>query len=110
MVSSFLTNTLGTDDQVLDGHVLGLAQPARLAEGEGEQRVAEVFQPGGGGLRRQIAGGVGPLGAVAQQHHAQQPLARLAAAARRPAPPRWRSAVPRACRAVRSCRPRRRTS
>ena len=69
----------GVGDQVLDGHVLGLAQPARLAQREREHRIAEVFQPGGGGLRRQIAGGVRPLGAVAQQHHAQQPLARLAA-------------------------------
>ncbi len=38
-----------------------------------------MFQPGGGGLRRQIAGGVRPLRAVAQQHDAQEPLARLAA-------------------------------
>ncbi len=68
----------GIDHEVLDGHVFGLAQAARLAEGEGEQGIAEVFQSGGGRLRRQIARGVGPLGAVAQEHHAQEPLARLA--------------------------------
>ena len=68
----------GIDDQVLHGHVLGLAQAAQLAEGKGEELVALVLQAGRGRLRRQVAGGVGLLGAVAQQDHAQQPLARLA--------------------------------
>ena len=73
-----LDEHVGSDHKVLDGDIAGLAQPARLAEGKREHGIAEAFEPGSGGLRGQIVGGIGPLRAVAQQHHPQQPLARLA--------------------------------
>ncbi len=73
-----LDEHLRGDDKVFDRRVAGVAQSARLAQRKGEQRDPKVFQPCGGGLRRQIARGVGPLRPVAQQNDAQEPFAGLA--------------------------------